>query len=136
MTVKHVKISIILLFNNFAESLLGLSAEIIVDVLFVSSFLEHLNTVLKVDFDDGVSALELLEGVLVVDDLKFASVAFLNVFEKEDHQLANQIQNLEVMIFEFHLHIKSGEFTQVAVGVGVLSAENGSNLKDTLDVTA
>jgi hypothetical protein len=135
VAVKHVEVSVVLFSNESAESLLGLSAEIIVDILFVASFLEHLNTVLKVDFDDGVSTLELLEGVLVVDDLKFASEAFLNVFEKEDHQLANQIQNLEVMIFEFHLHIESGELTQVAVGVGVLSAENGSNLEDTLEVT-
>jgi hypothetical protein len=107
-----------------------------VHVLLNAGFVKHFDTILEVKLENGFHALEFLEGVLFADDAEFSGVAFLNVLKHEYHQFTNEIQHFEVMVFELHLHIKTSELTQVAVGVRVLSTEDRSDLENTLQVTA
>ena len=68
VAVKHVEIGVMSFLDETSESLLGFSAEILEGILLDASFLEHGNTILEVNLDDWVRNLELLEGILVVDN--------------------------------------------------------------------
>jgi len=135
VTVKHVEVSVMFLSDETAESLLSLSRQILKRVLFDASFGKHLATCPKVDLDDRVGNLELLEGVLIVDDRELAGEARLDVRHHVDHELTDEIKHLEVMVLELHLHIETCELTQVAVRVGVFGTEYGTNLENALQVT-
>ena len=39
------------------------------------------------------------------------------------------------MVLEFHLHIETSEFTEMSVGVRVLSTEDWTNLENSLQIT-
>ena len=136
VSIQHVEVSVILLTHNSAKSFLSLSAQILEFRLLVASLIDKLNTFTEVELKDGVSTLEFLEGVLIIDNAKFTSISDLHLREHEDEELTNQVEYFEVMVLEFHLKIETSEFTQVAVGVGVLGAENWSNFEDTLQITA
>jgi len=117
VAVKHVEVSVVLILDNAAKSLLGLSAQVLELILLVTSISEHLHTFAEVDLDNGVSTDKVLEGVLVVDNTELLGESLLHVLEQVDQHGTNIVQNLKVMVLELHLHIQASEFTQVAVGV-------------------
>lgn len=136
VAVEHVEVGVVLLTHDGAELLLGLSGEILEFGLLETSLVNELDTFSEVKLHDGLSALELLEGVLLVDDSELSSVSGLQVLAQVCDHLANQVQYLEVMVLEFHFHIETSEFAQVTVGVGVLSTEDGSDLEHAGETTA
>ena len=60
----------------------------------------------------------------------------LQLLNHVDHQVANHVEHLEVVVLELHLHIETCEFAEMPVGVGVLSPEDRPDLKDSLQVSA
>ena len=98
--------------------------------------MEHLNTFLEADLDDGVDYLELLEGVLFVNDSQFSCMSALDFIYHVDHQISNNVKHLKVVILKFHLEIKACEFTQMPWGIRVLSPENWSDFEDTAEIAA
>ena len=60
----------------------------------------------------------------------------LELFYEEDHEFTDKIKHFKVVILEFHLHIETGKFAEMPVGVRVLSSKDRSNFEDTLEVGA
>ena len=98
--------------------------------------MEHRNTLLEAEFDDGVDDLEFLEGVLLVDDSQLSCMSALDLLYHVDHQITDEVEHLKVVILELHLEIQASELTQMPWGVRVLGPENWSDLKDTAEVAA
>jgi hypothetical protein len=101
----------------------------------VAIFLQKLDTFLEVEFQARFSNLEWFEGILFIDSFKFFCESLFKSFEDIDEHVGQEIKNFKVVLLELHLYIEACEFTQVPVGVGVFSSENGSNFKHSLEVT-
>ena len=125
----------VLVSDDLAEGLFGQSAQVTEGVLLNAGFFEELDSFFEVELNDGLDTPEFSVGVLGVDDLEFARVALLQAFEHRDEHVAEDVEDLPVVVLELHLHIETGELTQMTVGVGVFSPENWSNLEYTLKVT-
>lgn len=50
--------------------------------------------------------------------------------------ISKEIQDFEVVLVEDHLDIEASEFTQMSVGVGVFSTEDGTDFEDSVHITA
>lgn len=74
------------------------------------------------------------EGILVVDSGEFLGERG-EVGEHVVEQVLSHVQDFVVVLVDTHFQIQADEFGQVAVSVGVLSAEDGSDFEDTLQVT-
>lgn len=85
IAVKHVKISIVFFSHNFSESFFCFSGEILKRFLLDSSLVQQFYAILEAYLNDWVSALEVLERVLVVNDAKFTRVPGLHILEHEHH---------------------------------------------------
>lgn len=85
VAVKHVEISVVFLSHNFSESFFCFSGEVLKRFLLDSSLVQQFDAILEVYLNDGVSALEVLERVLVVNDAKLTSVPILHILEHEHH---------------------------------------------------
>jgi len=85
-----------------------------------------------VEFEAWRRADKLFEGILGVDNRQLFRESRLKSIEDVRHQFTNQVEHLEVMVLELHLHIKSRELAQMAVSKGIFSAEHWSDLKNTL----
>jgi len=72
----------------------------------------------------------------LADDSQLAGIAFLDVLEHEDHQLADQVEHFEVVVLNFHFQIEAREFTKMAIGVRVFSSEDWADFEHTTQVTA
>lgn len=136
VAVQHVEISVVFLPHNSSESLLCFSREIFKRFLLDSSLVQQLDAFPKAYLYDWVGALKVFERILLVNDAKLARVPRLHILKHEHHQFANQVQDFEVVVLEFHFQIQACELTQVSVRVGVLSSENGADLENTLKIAA
>lgn len=69
IAIKHVKVSVVLFFDDCSECALCLSAQIFEGVLLAaSSSVEHLDSIAIVKLDNRIGALKFFEGILLVDD--------------------------------------------------------------------
>ncbi len=136
VAVKHVKVSVKFLSHDLTERLLCLSCQVLELTLSKASFVDKLHTISEIKLEYWISAFELIEWILGVYNGEFSGITGFHVFEHKHHQLPNQIQDFKIMVFEFHFQIQTSEFAQVAISIGVLSAEHRTNLKHALKVAA
>lgn len=132
VAVKHVEICIVFLSYNFSKSFFCVSGKILKRFLLNTSLVQQFYALLKAYPNDWVSALEVLERILFVDYAKLSGVPCLHILKHEYHQFANQVQNLKVVVLEFHFKIKTCKFAQMSIRVGILSSENRPDLENTL----
>ena len=117
ITVKHVEISVVFLFDEAAESLLSLSGKIFEWRLLNSLLVKHLDTILEMELDNWSLALEVLERILLFNDFNFLLVTLLDACEDMDEQVGQHVQHFEVVFLDRHLHIETCELAQVAICV-------------------
>ena len=139
IAVKHVEVGAELFLHDLAKSFLILSGEVLERLLLDAGLLQHLDTITEVELDRTAILVsladEVIEGVLCLDGRELLGVALLGVREDVDEHVAEQVQHLEVVLLDNHLHIKPSEFSQVTISVAVLGAEHWSDLEDTLHVS-
>lgn len=97
--------------------------------------MEHLDTLLEVELDHWRLTFEWLKWVLLLDDVELILVSRLDSVEEEDKHVGERIKNLKVMLLDVHLHIETGELAEMTVGVGIFGSEDGTNFKDSFEVT-
>lgn len=73
---------------------------------------------------------------MLVNDRELLSISRLKALEEVGQHFSEDVQHFKVMSVEFHLHIKTSEFSQMSVSVGVFSAEDRSDLKHFFKITA
>ena len=98
--------------------------------------MQKFDSLLEVKLKHWVSALELLEWILLINHTELLSMPCLDSFEHKDHKFTNQIQNFKVMILKLHFKIETCELAQMTVSVRILSTEDWTNLKNSLEVSA
>ena len=137
ITMKHIEICLELLLDNLSQRFLCLSWKILVHVLLnLWVFLiQPSNSFLISDFTDLLRYLEWLERILLVNHLQEMAVSRLQILKYIVEDISNDIEYLEVVLFDCHLKIQSHEFCHVSIGKGVLSSEYWSDFKDSSKVT-
>lgn len=115
VSIKHVKVSLVLFSYQASKNFLVFCAQVLERVLSETVVSEKLNSILEAQ--SNILTLELLEGVLVVDDLKFLGVSFLKSIEYGNEHLSQKVKDFEVVLIEAHLDIEACELTQVSIGV-------------------
>uniref|UniRef100_A0A7S3CR00 Uncharacterized protein n=1 Tax=Strombidium rassoulzadegani TaxID=1082188 RepID=A0A7S3CR00_9SPIT len=136
VAVEHVEVGVVLLPHQLAQGLLSLGGEVVEGLLVDAGVLQHLHSLLEVDLEHGGLALEVLEGVLLLDDVQLLLVPGLQALEDVDEQVGEHVEHLEVVLLDRHLHIEARELAQMPVRVGVLGPEHGSDLEDAVEVGA
>jgi len=136
ISVEHVEISFILILDEFTQHFFISSIQVLKRLLSNSCILEHLDTLFEAELNNWGLALEIFEWVLLLYGIKLWLVSLFETLEEEGQHVSEKVEDLEVMLLDFHLHIKTGELTQMTVSVRLLSSENWTNLKDSLQITA
>ena len=134
--IEHVEVRVVLVSHQLAELLLGLARQVFKWLLLDSCLLQHLDALLEVQPDYRLFALERLKWVLLADDFQLLRVSLLKILENVAEHVSEDIKHLEVMLFDCHFHIESGEFAKMPVGVGVLGPEHWADLKNSVHVGA
>jgi len=135
ITIEHVEISTVLLFDNCTKSSLSFGRKIVQCSLFITSFLKQLDTISEMELDNWSFTNERLKWVLGTDDFQLLCVSFFNTFEKIGEHVGQHIKYFEIMLLNGHFHIETCELAQMSVGVGIFSSEDWSNLEDTIKIT-
>ena len=133
--VEDVEVGAVLLEHEGAEALLVGGAEVVEVADLDAIVAEHLDTLAEGQARNlaGLGELELFDRVNTTDQVGLAAVAGAQAVEDVQHELLEETDNLMVVLLEGHLHIETGELGKVAGCVGVLGAEDGTNLHDTLE---
>jgi hypothetical protein len=104
--------------------------------LLDSCLMQKFDSLLEVKLKHWVSALELLEWILLINHTELLGMPCLDSFEHKDHKLANQIECLKVMVLNLHLQIETSELTKMSVCERLFRSENWTNLKNSLQISA
>ena len=84
ITVEHVEISVVFLFDETTKSLLSFSRKIFERRLLNSLLVKHLDTILEMELDYWGLALEVLERILLFNDISLLLVTLFDAFEDVD----------------------------------------------------
>ena len=133
--VEHVEISSVLFLDKLSQHFLVLSAQVIEVSLDISCLFKQLNSFLEVELNNWRFADEVLKWILLPDYIKLGLVLILDTVADKDKQLRERIENLEVMLFDDHLHIEASKLTKMSICVAILSSENWSYLENSLEVS-
>jgi hypothetical protein len=57
-------------------------------------------------------------------------VVFGELFEDIDKEVSEYFEDFVIVLFDLHLKVEADELAQMPIGIGVLSAEDGADLKD------
>lgn len=136
VAVKHVEVSVEFLFDKSSQSILVLCFQVLKGVLNNAMLSKESNSFPEAHLESRGLAFEWLEVILFSDNIKFLRVPRLKALEDVDEQVAQHIENLEVMVLDHHFHIQSCEFAQVSISVGVLGSEYWAYLEASLHVSA
>lgn len=134
--VQHEKVGVVLLLDQLSELALSLGREVVKVTHFDTVLAQKGNSILVLEAESLGQVLELLEGVLAVDNLEIGSVLLLETLEDVDKELVKDIKNLVVVLLKGHLQIESHELGHVAVSEGVLGTEDTADLVDALEISA
>mmetsp|Transcript_16109 Transcript_16109/g.40392 ORF Transcript_16109/g.40392 Transcript_16109/m.40392 type:complete len:599 (+) Transcript_16109:180-1976(+) len=130
VAVQEVKVGLVLLLHQLAQGALHLRVEVIVRANLVAGICQHLDALRKGELQGLAQVLQRLEGVLLPDDLQLLAKALVEAVEHVHKESVQHVQHLKVVLLDLHLHVQPRELTQVAVSVGILRPEDGTNLKD------
>ena len=115
VAVQHVEVGIVLFEDEASKDLLVFSAQILKWLLSETVLGKELNSFLEAEAN--ILALEWCEWVLLTHDLKLFSKASFESIEDGDEHVSKQVENLEIVLVEYHFDIEACELAQVAIGV-------------------
>jgi hypothetical protein len=133
--VEHVEISSVLFLDKLSQHFLILSAQVIEVSLDISCLFKQLDSFLEVELNDWRFADEVLKWILLPNYFKLGLVLILETVADEDKQLREHVQNLEVMLFDDHLHIEASKLAKMSICVAMLGSEHWSYLENSLEVS-
>ena len=133
--VQHVEVSVVLCPHQGAKCFLRRRRQVFKWLLLNSCLMQHGNALPEADSCTWVRDLEILKRILFINRSQLACISRLDVLDHVDHELADQIEHLEVVILKLHLHIEARELAQVPISVRVLRSEDRTNFEHTLQVT-
>lgn len=134
--VQHEKVSVVLLLDQLSKLALSLGREIVKVTHLNTVLAQQSNSILVLEAESLGQVLELLEGVLAVNNLEIGGVLLFQALEDVDKQLVKHIENLVVVLLESHLQIESHKLGHVAVSERVLGTENTADLVNALEISA
>ena len=132
--VQHVEVSVVLGPHQCAKCFLRRRRQVFKRLLLNSCLMQHGNALLEADSGARVRDLEILKRILFINRSQLACISRLDVLDHVDHELADQVEHLEVVILELHLHVEARELAQVPISVRVLCTEDWTNFEYTLQV--
>mgnify|MGYP007054560256 CR=1 FL=1 len=99
-----------------------------------AGLVEHADALREADDGGPVQPDEVLAGELVLDGGDLARVALVQAAEDLLDDRVDDLEHLVVVLLDGHLQVEPRVLGQVAVGVGVLGAEDGADLVDAAEV--
>lgn len=133
--MQHVKVSVILGFDELTQFSLNLSAQILVHWPFNTIFFQQSNSFFKSQLNDWVFTLKWLKLKLLVDGFELSLISFSELFEHEWEKFSEEVQEFEIMLLYGHFDIQTDELTHVPVSEGVLSSEDWTDFEDFLEIS-
>lgn len=73
---------------------------------------------------------------MIIDYFEFLGESLVETLKDMDEHFGKKVEDLKVVLLEGHLDIEACKLAQVTVCVRILSSEDGTNLEDSVHVTA